>query len=62
MIVLGTSPLRFICADEPAHTSASCDAPVNVGGAFTLSVTVCVNNCEQLGDVLVVVILVTCNV
>ena len=61
-VLLASKPVKFIVAPEPAQTAVDCEAPVNVEVGFTLNVTFCVNDAEQFGVALVVVIPVICNV
>ena len=53
-----SKPVKLIVAPEPAQTGALCEAPDNVGVAFTLNVTSRVNDAVQFGVVLVIVTLV----
>jgi hypothetical protein len=61
-VLLASKPVKLMVAPVPAQTAAAREAPVNVGVGFTLKVTFCVNDAEQLGEALVTVIQVICNV
>ena len=60
-MLLATSPAILIVAGPLKHTGAACDAPDNVGVAFTLSNVIMLNVFAQVGELLVVETPVTLN-
>src|SRR5438045_558364 len=61
-VVVAIYAIDVIVAPELEQTAVAGAATVMVGDGFTLNVTFCVNEAEQFGVALVVVMPVICNV